>query len=380
MSDDDGSDGSDGNVETAEPDLLERLRLALPHATRRLPGTGSTTPAEELRALADEAAAREVPDEWDRYGDHGPVAALERQVAGLLGKPAAVMFPSGIMAQQSVLRVWADRQHSKRIALPGLSHLLTHEQDGPQLLHGFRYERLTAGARVPLAADLRRLSGPLAAVLSELPLRDGGYLLPSWDELNALSSAARDRGVPLHLDGARLWESQPHFGHRLDELADLADSVYVSFYKGLGGLAGAVVAGPDDVIAETRQWRTRHGGTIFTLFPYAVAALRGLRTMLPRMAEFHDYALALADGLESRGITVFPRPPHSNAFRIFFPRLAAQINERLLDILEQDRLAIGSPATDADVPGWSWSEFTVGPATTDWPVGEAADLLAALVD
>ena len=60
--------------------------------------------------------------------------------------------------------------------------------------------------------------------------------------------ACRERGVPLHLDGARIWESAPHLGHSVAEIAALADSVYVSFYKGLGGLAGAAVAGPEDEV------------------------------------------------------------------------------------------------------------------------------------
>ena len=63
--------------------------------------------------------------------------------------------------------------------------------------------------------------------------------------------------MPLHLDGARLWESAPYWGRELHEVAALADSIYVSFYKGLRGLAGAVVAGPADLVDEARQWRTR---------------------------------------------------------------------------------------------------------------------------
>ena len=114
----------------------------------------------------------------------------------------------------------------------------------------------------------RRSAAALGAVLLELPLRDAGYLLPSWDELVAFSQACRERGVPLHLDGARIWESAPHLGHSPAEIAALADSVYVSLYKGLGGLAGAAVAGPEDEVAQARVWRNRMGGTLFSLMPY----------------------------------------------------------------------------------------------------------------
>ena len=232
--------------------LAQRRLLAIPGLERNLMGRHPVSPQDELRSIIAELD-RSDEVTWDRYGDGGQVAALENQAAALLGKPSAVMFPSGIMAQQSVLRVWCDRQGSRRIAIPGLSHLLHHERDGPRLLNDFEWALLTTGVTtggvVPTVDHLAAIPGGLGAALLELPLRDGGYLLPSWEELEAFSLACSDRGVPLHLDGARIWESAPHLGHSPAEIAALADTVYVSFYKGLRGLAGAVVAGPDEVIA-----------------------------------------------------------------------------------------------------------------------------------
>jgi 7-keto-8-aminopelargonate synthetase-like enzyme len=154
-----------------------RFRAASAQVDSRLSGGGRRSPAEEMRSLADEAERLDQPGTWDRYGDSGPVAVLEDHVRELLGKPAAVMFPSGIMAQQSVLRVLCDEQGTRRVALPDLSHLLHHELDGPLLLQGLRYERLTTGATFPLARHLEAIPGKLGAVLTELPLRDAGYLL-----------------------------------------------------------------------------------------------------------------------------------------------------------------------------------------------------------
>jgi len=300
-------------------------------------------------------------------------------VADLLGKPAAAMFPSGIMAQQSVLRVWSDRQASTRIAIPELSHLLCYETDGPQQLNAFRYERLTTGPTVPTTAHLDAIPGRLGAALLELPLRDAGYLLPTWDELEAFSVAARQRGVPLHFDGARLWESQPNLDHTLAEIAALADTVYVSFYKGLGGLAGAVVAGPEDVIVEARRWRGRHGGTLFSMLPYALGGLRGLRTQLPLMGEFHRRAVELAKALEQRGYRIHPQPPHTNSFRVFVDQPADAVNQRIVLSLEDDHVALLQPMRAGEMPGTSWTEFTVGAGTLDWKVDEAADALATLL-
>ena len=99
-------------------------------------------------------------------------------------------------------------------------------------------------------------------------------------------------------------------------MAALADSVYVSLYKGLGGLAGAAVAGPEDEVAEARLWRTRMGGTLFSLLPYAVAGLRGLDLSLPRMAEFYERAQLLATRMSERGIRCFAdAAPHQRFSR-----------------------------------------------------------------
>jgi threonine aldolase len=364
--------------------LEDRRRLAMPGVERNLMGRHPVSPQDELRGLIAEldkaALDRSEAVTWDRYGEGGPVAALERQVAALLGKPAAVMFPSGTMAQQSTLRVWSDRYGSRRIAIPALSHLLHHEQDGPRLLNGFEWALLTTGAHVPTVEHLAAIPGRLGAALLELPLRDAGYLLPSWEELEAFSLACTDRGVPLHLDGARIWESAPHLGHSPAEIAALADTVYVSFYKGLRGLAGAVVAGPEDVIAEVRLWRSRHGGTLWTMLPYAVSALRGLRDELPRMAEYHQRAVDIAELLAAKGIRTLPERPHCNAFRLVVEASGDVVTDRVVTVMEQERLAVTPTWRDADdVPGWSWTEFTVGPATMEWVAQEAVDLLARVL-
>ncbi len=358
------------------PSHAERARAAEPSLTRSIPGLLLPTPAAALRELADAADALDGPGARDRYGEHGAVAALERRVADLLGTPAAAMFPSGVMAQQAMLRVWCDAQGSRRIAAPGLCHPIQHEDDGPRLLHGVEFALLTNGPTVPQVEHLAAIRGPLGAVLLELPLRDAGYLLPTWDELVAFARACRERGVPLHLDGARIWESAPHLGHSPAQIAELADSVYVSLYKGLGGLAGAVVAGPQDEVAQARVWRNRMGGTLFSVMPFAVAALRGLDRELPRMAEYHERAVLLAQRLEARGIRVTPQPPHTTAFRIHVEGEVPDLDERRVVAMEREQVRLSPPGAASTTPGWSWTELTVGPATMQWDVDEAADALA----
>ena len=123
------------------------------------------------------------------------------------------------MAQQAALRVHCDRAGSRRVSMRDLSHLLVHEEDGPRILHDLEIVFLTRGFEAPTAAHLEAVPGRLGAVLVELPLRDAGCLLPTWDELDELAAACRARGVALHLDGARIWEAQTWFDRTFPEIA-----------------------------------------------------------------------------------------------------------------------------------------------------------------
>jgi threonine aldolase len=360
---------------TASEDLRSRRKAAAAECTRWLSGR-KTPVSDSLRALA--AAATE--EERDGYGSGGEVELLEQEVAELLGKPAAVFVPSGIMAQQSALRVYADRAGTQRVALHGLSHFLQHELNALEEVHHLRIERLTSEPRQPRPDELAAIPGRLAAVALELPLRDAGFVLPSWDELVVFAEACAERGVPLHLDGARLWESTPYLEHSLAEVAALASTVYVSFYKGLGGLSGAAVAGPEDVIAEVRRWQRRLGGNVYTLFPYAVSARDGLRNVLPLMGDLYQRAIELAAALQSTGFRVFPEPPHTNSFRVYAPRPAEQIEQTAVRRMEATRESISGTWQPADVPGWSWVELVVTPDTLRWEIDEAAKAFGELLE
>lgn len=339
-------------------DLDARLAAAAPTA-RGLRAPRTPLP-ERLRALADHAEGLPAEQQgWDLYGEKGALAEVERRTAELLGTQDAVVFPSGIMAQQCALREWSDRMTCRRIALPDLSHLVVHEDDGPRVVHGFEYVWLTTGPCTPTAQDVENLPGELGAVLLELPLRDGGYLLPTWDELVGISEACRERGLPLHLDGARLWESVDHLGHSLAEVVALADSVYVSFYKGLDGLSGAVLAGDEDFCDEARLWRRRLGGTLWTFAPHAVSMLEGL-DHVDALPGAHELAVEVARELQGLGIRTFPEVPHTNAFRVFAEGTLEELRERCVEATEGG-IALPTRWQPADVPGWCLTEVTVMP-------------------
>src|SRR6185436_5025530 len=145
----------------------------------------------------------------------------------LLGKEAAVFMPSGTMAQQIALRIWADRKGPRRVAFHPLCHLELHEHKGYQLLHGLHGVLVGSPHQLMTLADLEAVAEPLAALLVELPQRGIGGQLPPWDDLTRMLESARGRGAAIHLDGARLWETAPFYRRSYAEIAGLFDSVYV---------------------------------------------------------------------------------------------------------------------------------------------------------
>jgi threonine aldolase len=363
------------------PDDFEtRFRAAADAATTTVFWHPRRTPAEVLRAAAE--AAEQLDLDWDRYGTGGALAMVETRLAELFGAPgsevAAAFFPSGVMAQQCALRVWTDRAGTRRIALPELSHLLVHEDDGPRRLHGFELELLSRGQALPTLEGLRAIPGRLAACVLELPLRDAGCALPTWEELVGLTSAVRERGAAVHVDGARIWEAQPHWDQPVSDVMALADTMYVSFYKGLGAIAGAALLGPPDVIVVARLWRRRMGGTIFHLTAEAVTALVGLERELPGMAARRTWARAAADALTERGLRCQPDPPHTSTFLVHAPGSADAVNQRLVAWVEQHGTLLCGAWRAGAAPGTVVNELVVAGAATERDPVEVAGWLADL--
>jgi threonine aldolase len=357
-------------------DLAARIRAASRYCTAAVSGHAFRSPArafEDLARACDELGI----EEWDSYGEDGAVQRLEAELTEVLGVEAAAYFPSGVMAQQAALRIHTDRAASRRVALPDLSHLLVHEEDGPRILHDLEISFLTRGFEAPAARHVEAIPGRVGAILIELPLRDAGCLLPTWDDLVALAEACRARGIALHFDGARIWESQPWFDRTLPEIAALADSLYVSFYKGLGGLSGAALLGPAGFITEARLWRRRLGGTIYRTTAEAVSALLGLRDRLPIVADAVAWARAFAAGLPSY-VTVQPGVPHTNQFKLYAAGEADIVNERVLAIVEERHISL--PAwRAAQEPGRIGTEIGVTGAALRLEPAEMAVLVGSAI-
>ncbi|TQK52723.1 L-threonine aldolase [Streptomyces sp. SLBN-118] len=362
-------------TEQSEQDQRRR-RLRAWRACDRVLWRGSAdhSVGERLSVLAADARSVYDLDEWtDIYGN-GVVAELEQRVAGLLGFPAAVYFPTGTMAQQVALRCWAGRTGNTTVALHPMAHPQVHERGAFGALSGLRTVHPTSEPRLPTEDDVREFEEPFGALMLELPLRDAGFVLPTWDELVAVVEAARSRDAVVHFDGARLWECVSHFGRPLEEIASLADSVYVSFYKSLDALSGAALAGPTDLMDEARAWRHRYGGMLFQQYPAALSALLGLERELPRLPSYVAHAkvvaAALAEGLEAASVPWFrvhPGEPHTHQFQVWLAGDEEALNEASLTQAEETGVTLFRRwFTEGCPPGIAVTEVTVGAKGLEW--------------
>jgi threonine aldolase len=336
-----------------------------------------TMAADYLRAAADSLPADSRPD---LYGEGELVEGFERRMAELLGKDAAALLPSGTMTQQIALRIHCDRRNVDTVAFHPTCHLELHEHSGYAHLHGLKAELVGDRERLIELSDLEALHAPIGALLLELPQREIGGRLPEWDDLVAQVDWARSGGVATHLDGARIWESAPYYERPHAEIAALFDTVYVSLYKGLGGFAGSVLAGPEDIVAEARVWRRRHGGALFSFFPFVAAAQRGLDELVPQMPRFLEHARALSAALgEVPGIDVIPDPPQTPLFHVHLQGDRDTLRTRALDLAEERRVWLFNEPDPGVVPGVQKLELNLGEPALEISPEEAAELFAQVV-
>ncbi|MEU0910226.1 threonine aldolase family protein [Streptomyces althioticus] len=366
--------------EAAEPTPRERRIAAWRNAPRVLARLGFLSPlSERLRLLEAAGDAYDLDETADIYGN-GVVEALERRVADLLGTEAAAFFPTGTMAQQVALRCWAGRTGDPAVALHPLSHPEVHERNAFSQVSGLRPVLFANEPRLPTAEEVRDFPEPFGALMLELPLRDAGFVLPTWDELTEVAEAARERDAVVHLDGARLWECTEHFGKSLEEIAGLADSVYVSFYKSFDAYGGAALAGPASLIEEAKTWRHRYGGAVFQQFPTALSALIGLDRELPRLPEYVRHArvvaAALREGLEAGGLPFFrvhPEVPHTHDFQVWLPYETEVVAETAIRAGEETGTMLFANHWDPKGPGLAFTEVHVRAAALEWTADDVRE-------
>lgn len=253
-----------------------------------------TCPTDAMRSAM---ARAEVGD--DVFGDDPTVAALEGRVAEMLGHEAALFVASGTMGNVIALRVHT--RPGDEVITEYTSHIFVNEAGGAAAICGVMMHTLAAesGILQPEAvraairtADIHHPRTRL--VTMENTHNYGGGAIYPLETMEGVARVAREAGVSLHLDGARLWNASAESGIPLDRHARLFDSVSVCFSKGLGAPVGSMLVGSRPFIAEARRVRKMLGGGMRQVGILAAAADHALTHHLPRLREDHEKARALA--------------------------------------------------------------------------------------
>ncbi|RHB49427.1 low specificity L-threonine aldolase [Exiguobacterium sp. AM39-5BH] len=332
------------------------LRTSYQQTSHQLSGHGKRTVS-----VLQQAFAEVDPNQAsDHYGTGEVIMRFEQKMAQELGMEDAIFFPSGTMAQQIALRIWADETGNRNVAYHPLCHLEIHEQDGLKELHHLEPILIGDDDRLMTLQEVQALPD-IACLLIELPQRELGGYLPSFDELEAISHLCRKRGIRLQLDGARLFETLPYYEKTAEEVCALFDSVYVSFYKGIGGIAGAILAGPKPFCADARVWKRRYGGDLIGLYPYIIPADYYYELRKDRMASYREQAKELARRFNAiAGVWTTPDVPVTNMFHLHVEGDVEAVAARIRAV--QDATGIGITGYLIPHDGYCSTEISVGDA------------------
>ena len=264
-----------------------------------------TLPTPAMRTAMAEA---EVGD--DQYGEDPTVNRLEERAAQLVGKDAGVYVGSGMLG--NLCGVLSQAGRGDEVILGDMAHIYQNEMGAFTVLGGLHGRTIPNRDGMPdledIAAAIRPVSGnmPRSALLSlENSHNNCGGSVITAAQTRAAADLAHERGLKVHLDGARIFNAAAALGVDVKDLVAPVDTVQFCFSKGLSAPVGSILCGPRDTIARARKVRKLLGGAMRQAGVIAAAALVGLETMRDRLVEDHVNARALADGLAAiRGIKI----------------------------------------------------------------------------
>lgn len=289
-----------------------------------------TKPSEEMRAAM---AAAEVGD--DVFGDDPTVNKLEQRTAEILGKQAAVYMPSGTMTNQ--VAIGSHTQRGDEIILEAESHAYYYEAGAPAAISGVMCRLIQGRRGIFSAEDLKAVLRPAnvhfpptsLVCLENTHNRGGGSIWPV-EMIAAIADVARENGLKMHLDGARLWNASVASGVPESQYADYFDSVSVCFSKGLGAPVGSALAGSSEFVDRARRFRKMFGGGMRQAGIIAAGALYALENNRDRLADDHANAKLLAEGLSGiDGVTIDPGQVETNLVYFGVQTPAAEVADRL---------------------------------------------------
>jgi threonine aldolase len=280
------------------------------------------TPDEYARLLALLTSGGKV--ERDSYSRGGVVEQLESRMAAALGKETAVWLPTGTLANQLAVRLLAGAR--RRVLVQAESHLYRDCGDCCQNLSGLTLIPLAPGKATFTLDEVEaaardggdgRVATPIGAIQIETPVRRRMGETFDFAELRKITDWARERRIGLHLDGARLFLESAYTRRPVKEYTALFDTVYVSLYKYFNAAAGAVLAGPNSLLADLYHTRRMFGGGLPHVWPYAAVALHYMDGFEHRFQKAVANAEQVISTLGTDSNFELQRIPHgTNIFRM----------------------------------------------------------------
>jgi threonine aldolase len=343
-----------------------------------LPGHRTVSPSAEFSAMAAYCEQHQIVH--DTYGEGGFIQQFEQKIADLLGFEAGVFCITGTMTQTLALRLACAERGSSLVALHPTAHILKHENSNYQVLDHFNVQQIGDPFRVWNAADLSAVKDNLGAALVELPMREIGGQLISLDELSHIKNYCHAKNIHLHMDGARLWEAQAGYGHPFTEITQGFDSVYVSFYKGIGGMAGAMLLGNTEFVAKAKVWMHRQGGSVFRRSPYVVSAAMQFEQRLAAMPACYAKTKEIVQLIQQFStLKINPGSAHCNMFHLYLPVSRERAIEIRNQIAQESGIWLFNRASHAALPNQSYLEWMVGDQALALS-NEAIETALALLD
>ena len=311
----------------------------------------SDTITQPTLGMREAIAKAEVGD--DVLGDDPSVQQLERFVAGILGKEAAVFMPSGTMTNQVALR--AHTEPGDEVILESQAHIYYYEGGAPAALSGVMCRLVTGERGVFTAANLAKVLRPIDVHFPKTRLvclenthnRGGGKIYPVA-EIDAIAQVCQQYDLKLHLDGARLWNACIATNIPETEYVKSFDSVSVCFSKGLGAPVGSALAGSNQFVERARRFRKMFGGGMRQAGMMAAGAIYALKHHRARLKDDHVNAKILAKGLAKiPGIEIDPNAVETNIVVFKTLSLPAQTLVERLKVKGVYVLAVGQNAIRA---------------------------------
>jgi threonine aldolase len=273
-----------------------------------------TRPSEGMRRAMYEA---EVADEQRRLDP--TVNELQERVAELLGKEAGLFLPSGTMCNAISFRLHVDKSGDE-VILHELAHPIIAEAGGPAAISGAMMKPLPSPTGIFSADQVEQAIRPRDRYMPRSRLvsveqttnMGGGRVWPQ-ERLREVAAIAKKHDMRTHMDGARLMNAVVASGVSAAQHADGFDTVWVDFTKGLGAGVGACMAASAELIEEAWRYKQMWGGSMRQAGSIAAACLYALDNNVERLAEDHDNARVLAEGLaELPGVEIDPATVETN--------------------------------------------------------------------